>query len=70
MFIQKNNIASTVLLLDEPDYNSWIDKVSSAWSGALPATVILSKDKKLFFEKEFSSYQELEETLKPFLQNE
>ena len=42
-FVTKNNISSQVLLLDEPDYNSWIDKVDSTWSGAIPATIIIAK---------------------------
>jgi len=63
-FVQKNNMASEVLLLNEPDYNSWINRVDSSWSGAIPATVIISKGKKEFFEKEFSSYAELENSLK------
>lgn len=66
-FVEKNNIQSEVLLLDEPDYNSWIDKVDPSWSGAIPATVIVSKNKKLFLEKDFSSYEELENTVKPLI---
>ena len=64
-FIAKNNIHSQVLLLDEPDYNAWIDKVDSAWSGAIPATVVIAGGKKMFFEKEFLSYQDLENVIKP-----
>ena len=67
-YVKKNNINAEVLLLDEPDYNSWINKVDSSWSGAIPATVILSENKKLFFEKEFSSYEELLNTVKPLIQ--
>jgi thiol-disulfide isomerase/thioredoxin len=66
-FVQKNNLASEVLLLNEPDYNSWINRVDSSWSGAIPATVIISKGKKEFFEKEFSSYSELENSIKPHI---
>jgi thiol-disulfide isomerase/thioredoxin len=68
-FIEKNNIKSEVLLLDEPNYNSWINKVDSAWSGAIPATIIITKNKKLFFEKDFPSYAELENVVKPLIQN-
>jgi len=68
-FVQKNNITSEVLLLNEPDYNSWINHVDSSWSGAIPATVIISKNKKDFFEKEFSSYAELENIIKPYIQS-
>lgn len=39
-FVQKKQLKSEVLLLDEPDYNSWIDKVCEDWEGAIPATVI------------------------------
>jgi hypothetical protein len=31
-----------VLLLDDIDYNSWIDKVDKSWSGAIPATLIIN----------------------------
>jgi thiol-disulfide isomerase/thioredoxin len=59
-FLNKNKIASTVVLLDEPDYNSWINDVSPDWSGAIPATVFIngSKGKREFHEKEFT-YDEL-----------
>lgn len=41
-FMARKNIQSEVLLLDEIDYNSWIDKVDKAWSGAIPATLIIN----------------------------
>ncbi|MEZ5046641.1 MAG: TlpA disulfide reductase family protein [Chitinophagaceae bacterium] len=47
-FINMKKIASTVLLLNEPDYNSWIDKVNSSWQGSLPATVIFNHQKKQY----------------------
>src|SRR5687768_9448169 len=34
-FIDRKKLQSTVLLLDEKDPNSWIDKIDTAWSGAL-----------------------------------
>jgi len=67
-YVEKNKISAMVLLLDEPDYNSWIDKVDPSWSGAIPATVIIARGKKIFFEKEFTSYAELENTIKPLIQ--
>lgn len=53
-FMFRKNIQSRVLLLDEIDYDSWIDKVDKRWTGAIPATVIInSKTKKrIFVEKE------------------
>lgn len=55
-FIKKRNLQSRVLLLDEIDYNSWIDKVDPSWSGAIPATLIInpSNGKRKFLEKELN----------------
>jgi thiol-disulfide isomerase/thioredoxin len=39
-FIARKSMKSEVLLLDEIDYNSWIEKVDKEWSGAIPATLI------------------------------
>lgn len=53
-FVSRKNIQSDVLLLDEIDYNSWIDKVDKQWSGAIPATLIINPKTKqrIFLEKE------------------
>jgi thiol-disulfide isomerase/thioredoxin len=53
-FIVLKNIQSDVLLLDEIDYNSWIDKVDKSWSGAIPATLIINPKtgKRKFVEKQ------------------
>lgn len=55
-FVSRKNIQSRVLLLDERDPNSWIDKVDPRWSGALPATLIINTrtGKKSFYEGELS----------------
>lgn len=55
-FVEKRNLQSQVLLLDEIDYNSWIDKVDPSWSGAIPATLIInpSNGKRKFLEKELN----------------
>ena len=54
-FVREKDIRLPVVLLDEPDYNSWIDRVDSSWSGAIPATLILDRrdGRRRFFEKEF-----------------
>ncbi len=43
-YLQKNNMKNEVYLLDEPDYNAWIDKINSKWMGSIPATVIYTPD--------------------------
>ena len=53
-FINKHQIASEVVLLDETDFNSFIDVVSPEWSGALPATVMIAKSgRKRFYGSPF-----------------
>lgn len=52
--------------LDDADSNSWINKVCTHWSGAIPATLIFDKDKRSFFEQEFS-YERLQAELEKFL---
>ncbi len=66
-FLEKREIKSEVVALTDPDSNTWIDKVSPEWSGAIPASFIFSKNKKGFYEKSFESTEELEELLKTYL---
>jgi hypothetical protein len=67
-FVEKNNIRSGVVLLDEPDYNSWIDKVDPEWNGSIPATVIMKPAAgfKKFYEREFS-YSEINKIVQPLI---
>lgn len=65
-FVAKNNIESEVVLLDEPDYNSWIDEVDKDWSGTIPATLLvnLTMRKRFFFEGQVNIEHFLEELKK------
>lgn len=62
-FIAKNNVNSEVVLLDEPDYNAWIDDVDKEWSGTIPATLMinLTMRKRIFFEGQANLTKFLEE---------
>ncbi|UII34045.1 TlpA family protein disulfide reductase [Fulvivirga ulvae] len=64
-FIERKGLKSPVLLLDEMDYNSWIDKVDESWSGAIPATLLINTatGKRKFVEKELKE-GELQELIK------
>ncbi|HAH58994.1 MAG TPA: alkyl hydroperoxide reductase, partial [Bacteroidales bacterium] len=53
-FIEKHELTPEVIVLNDPDANAWIDKVSPRWSGALPATLIFNKNFREFFEQEFT----------------
>ncbi|MEM1000351.1 MAG: TlpA disulfide reductase family protein [Bacteroidota bacterium] len=44
-FLERRPVKSSVYLLDEPKYNTWIDQVAKAWSGAIPATVFVQKSR-------------------------
>jgi thiol-disulfide isomerase/thioredoxin len=43
-FIEKKGIEAPVYLLDDVDYNKWIDKVDTSWSGAIPASLFIKSD--------------------------
>ena len=43
-FVSRKKLKSDVVLLDEADPNSWINKIDNAWSGALPATVLINHE--------------------------
>lgn len=67
-FVEKRNIKAKVYLLDETDYNSFIDKIDPSWSGAIPATLLIAKgnNKRKFVEKAFAE-NELEKTYLNFI---
>ena len=65
-FINKNKLQSEVVLLSDPKMNNWINKVSSDWSGAIPATLYLSSDSKKFKEGKYASYDELNKSISTF----
>ncbi|HCT30633.1 MAG TPA: thioredoxin [Bacteroidales bacterium] len=67
-FLKAQKSRLDVIMLDDPNQNSWISKVDSSWSGALPATLIYSKEKRTFFEKELT-YNELNIAFKEHLIN-
>jgi len=61
-FKTKRNMLTPIVLLDDPDSNSWIDKVSPNWSGALPATLIYRRENASFYEQTFS-YTQLKQAI-------
>lgn len=68
-FVQKNKLMSEVYVVNEPDQQVFIERVSKDWSGALPATLLINTklQKRSFYEKEFT-YKELVQTLTSFKQ--
>ena len=66
-FINKRQLEPPVILLDDPDANSWIDKVDPEWSGAIPATVVYNKDKRGFHEQSFEDFESLHLIVEPYI---
>ncbi|MUU78716.1 TlpA family protein disulfide reductase [Winogradskyella endarachnes] len=62
-FLRDEKITSEVVILDDPDSNTWIDKIDSNWSGAIPFTIIYNKEKRLFYERSFENLEDLETEL-------
>jgi thiol-disulfide isomerase/thioredoxin len=60
----------TVWLLDDPDYNAWIDKVDPSWGGSIPATLVFNNKLKFksFYEKELD-LTTLNNYIKPYFSN-
>ncbi len=67
-FVKQHALRAEVLLLNETDPNSWLDKVDTTWSGALPFTLIVNNKtrQRRTFERELS-WAELTAALQKFL---
>ena len=65
-FIEKKQLQSKVVVLDDSDQDVWIPEINEKWSGAIPATLIYNKHKRSFFESSFT-YEKLEEEVLKFL---
>lgn len=59
-FLKQNGITSKVVLLDDPDSNTWIDKIDPNWSGAIPFTIIFNNKERAFYERSFENLEDLE----------
>ena len=66
-FVNRKKITTQVVLLSDKDYNAWLDKIDSSWSGAIPATLILNGKRKLFAEREFDNFTELNNYINTFI---
>jgi thiol-disulfide isomerase/thioredoxin len=67
-FLKKRQVTEQTVLLDEPDYNSWIDKVSKDWDGNLPMTLVINNARHVrqVYAHDFT-YDSLRTTIEPFL---
>jgi thiol-disulfide isomerase/thioredoxin len=51
-FMRNNVITHEVVLTVTPRGGEWINIVDSSWSGAIPATLVIHKNKRRFYEGE------------------
>lgn len=65
-FKHNHNLKPDIVILDDPDSNSWINKVNKDWSGAIPATLIYNKRNRKFYEQSFD-FEDLDKELNKFL---
>ena len=63
-FLKQKGITAKVVLLDDPDANSWIDKIDPNWSGAIPFTIIFNNKKRSFHERVFKDIEDLKNEIK------
>ncbi len=65
-FLEKQSMHNYVYLLDEPDYNSWIDKINPHWLGSIPTTIIIShRPDTTYFNEGELTYDALSKILNP-----
>ena len=65
-FLEKRQLKSKVIVLDDVDMNSWIPKVDSNWDGAIPVTLIYNSKNHQFYPQSFT-YDELAIEVEKFL---
>ncbi len=51
-FLKEKDITAEVVLINDLDYNAWIERIDPDWSGAIPATLIYNEENRLFLEQE------------------
>jgi len=61
--VKKMNFRSEVYLADKKNEQEFIEQISKDWEGAIPATLIVNKNKSIrkFYQQEFT-FEELEKT--------
>lgn len=67
-FADKRKMSSDVLVLDEPDYDAWIDIIEPSWQGSIPATLLVTpKSENRSFHEGQLTYGELKTLIQKYL---
>ena len=65
--IIKKSLESEVLFLDEKDPEVYIEKVSKKWTGAIPATLFITRLGEAYFHERAFTREDLEKTVNKYL---
>jgi len=65
-FMEKHQLKSEVIALDDTNQNRWIPAINENWSGAIPATIIYNGKQRKFYEQPFTQ-EELQSEIEQFL---
>jgi len=68
-FLNRYRLKSEVALMADQDLNAWIPLIHEAWDGAIPATLVLKGDKRLFKLGKFEDLEELETFVRPLIKD-
>ena len=66
-YIKRKNLTAQVISLNDKDYNTWLPQIDKDWSGSIPATFIFSGNQKLFAEREFENFTQLNDYVNTFI---
>lgn len=70
-FVRKQQLKSRVVFMDEPDANLWVNQISKDWSGAIPATLVISKPRGFeWFHEGQLTYKKLNKSVKKALKRQ
>jgi thiol-disulfide isomerase/thioredoxin len=69
-FVEKKNMKSEIMLLNESKPNEFINKINPKWQGSIPSTMIINNEQKYneFFEKPLT-YEFLETKMKALVRD-
>lgn len=67
-FIQKRQLQSTVVHITDTDPDTWINAADDRWSGAIPATLVFYKGRKIDFHEGKTDYHTLDSIITNTLQ--
>jgi thiol-disulfide isomerase/thioredoxin len=66
-FVVNKGLKTEVLFLNEKNYNTFMDKVSKEWTGAIPATLFVDQWGKTYFHEKAFTKEELDQKINSYL---